>query len=119
MLERAAGPDRTPQPPLAARHAGGLVALGAGLVSLVIAAFMQFGGKREITEPPDPWFTVPLLVLALAGVGAMFVRKERHRALGFVGVGLAVSAVALGWVLVGAAVGAGALLVCLILAKFL
>lgn len=96
-----------------------MVAAIAGLASLVAAVFMQFGGHREITQPPDPRVTVPLLVLAIAGVAVAFVRKEPHRALAYGGIGMAAAAVALGWVVVAAAVGAGAVLCCIVIAKFL
>jgi hypothetical protein len=96
-----------------------MLAALAGLASLVAAAFMQFGGQREITQPPDAWVTVPLLALAVIAAGVAFARHEPHRALAIGGVGLAAAAVALGWVLVAAAVGAGAVLACIIIAKFM
>lgn len=96
-----------------------MLALVAGAASLIAALFMQFGGHREITEPPNVWVTVPLLIVAGAATGVAFARREPQRALAIIGVGMAASAVALGWVIVAAAVGAGALLVCLIAAKFM
>ncbi len=99
-------------------HLGGAIAVVVGAASLIAAMFMQFGGARELTEPPEPWVTVPLLALAALGAGAAFARREPHRAVSIVGVGMAVAAVALGWVIVAAAVGAGAVLACLIIAKF-
>jgi len=98
---------------------GGLVAGVAGFASLIAAMFMQFGGQRQITEPPNAWVTVPLLAAAMLGAGWAFFRREPHRPLAIIGVGMAAAAVALGWVLVAAAVGAGAVLACIIIAKFL
>jgi hypothetical protein len=117
VLERAAGTPSSQ--PWYRTHLGGLVAAVAGLAAIVVASIMQFGGHREITEPPDARVTVPLLALAIVGVGIAFVRKEPHRAIAYGGVGLAAAAVALGWVLVAAAVGAGAVLACIVIAKFL
>jgi hypothetical protein len=117
VLERAAGTPSSE--PWYRTHVGGLVAAVAGVASIIAAGFMQFGGHREITQPPDARVTVPLLVLAIVGVAVAFVRKEPHRALAFSGIGLAAAAVALGWVLVAAAVGAGAVLCCIVIAKFL
>jgi hypothetical protein len=91
----------------------------AGAASLAAASVMQFGGHRLITEPPNPWVTVPLLVVALVGVAVAFTRREPHRPLAIIGVGMAAAAVALGWVLVAAAVGAGAVIACAIIAKFM
>ncbi len=71
------------------------------------------------TEPPNAWVTVPLLALAIIGAGGSFFRHEPHRAFAIAGVGMAAAAVALGWVLVAAAVGAGAVLACIIIAKFM
>jgi hypothetical protein len=117
VLERAAGTPSSQ--PWYRTHVGGLVAALAGLASIVAAVFMQFGGHREITQPPDPRVTVPLLALAIVGVAVALVRKEPHRVLAFSGIGMAAAAVALGWVLVAAAVGAGAVLACIVIAKFL
>jgi hypothetical protein len=117
MLERAAGPER-PRHGLR-DHVGGIVAMIAGLGALVSAAIMQFGTRREITEPPDWRVTVPLLVVAIAATSYSFLRREPHRPLAIAGVTMAAVAVALGWVLVAAAVGAGVVLACAIIAKFM
>ena len=117
MLERAAGTSASQ--PWFRSHLAGLVAATAGLASIIAASFMQFGGHREITEPPNAYVTVPLLVLALIAAGASLHRHEPHRAFAIAGVGMAASAVALGWVLVAAGVGVGAVLACIILAKFM
>ena len=100
-------------------HAGGILAASAGLASLIAAAIMQFGGQRQITEPPDAWVTVPLLALAVIAMGVAFYRREPHRPFAILGVGMAAAAVALGWVLVAAAVGAGAVLACIVIAKLM
>jgi hypothetical protein len=117
MLERG-----TPAPdprPLHVRYAGGGVALVAGAVSLVAAFIMQFATAREVTELPNPWVTVPLLMVAVGGTVAAFLRREPHRAPAIIGLGMASAAVALGWIVVAAAVAVGAMLVCLIIAKFM
>ena len=119
MLERAASPPTRSLEPFHRRHQGGLVAVGAGLISLVAAFIMQFGGSRNVTEIPNPWVTGPLLLVALGGVGWAFFRREPHRFLPVAGLGMAGAAVALGWVVVACAVAAGAALLCLLIAKFM
>jgi hypothetical protein len=114
VLERSASPPTRSLEPFHRRHQGGLVAIGAGLISLIAAFIMQFGGSRNVTEIPNPWVTGPLLLVALGGVGWAFFRREPHRFLPVAGLG-----VALGWVVVACAVAAGAALLCLLIAKFM
>lgn len=120
MLERQAGPPGE-KAPFLRTHAAGLTAIVVGGVGLLVAALIQFGGvggRHEITEPPTPWVTLPFLAAAAIATAVAFVRREPRRAMAFVGLGAAGAGVALGWVLLAAAVGAGAVLACLIIAKF-
>jgi hypothetical protein len=120
VLERQAGRPAGEASPWKA-HAGALTAIAVGVIGLVVAALIQFGGlggKHEITEPPTPWATLPFLIGAAIATAVAFVRREPRRALAFVGLGAAGAGVAIGWVLIAAAVGAGAVLACLIIAKF-
>lgn len=117
MLQRATpGPDPRP---FHKRHAANLVAVAAGSLSLVAAFLMQFTGHRAVTDLPNPWVTVPLLIVAALAVAFAFLRREPHRAPAVLGLGMAAVAVALGWVVVASAVAAGALIICLIIAKFM
>jgi hypothetical protein len=119
VLERSAGTPSNDRLAFPRAHAGGLIAIVAGAASLIAALIMQFGGQRQITEPPNAWVTVPLLVLAALGAGVAFFRREPHRPMAIVGVGMATAALALGWVIVAAAVAAGTVLACVIIAKFM
>jgi len=96
-----------------------VLAIVAGAASLLAALIMQFGGQRQITEPPDARVTIPLLVLAALATGVAFYRREPHRPLAILGIGMATAALALGWVIVAIAVAAGTLLACVIIAKFM
>jgi hypothetical protein len=117
VLER--GTPKIDARPLHVRYTGGLVALAAGAVSLVAAFLMVFTGQHEVTTLPNPWVTVPLLAVAVAGTVAALLRREPHRAPAIIGLGMASAAVALGWVVVAAAVATGAVLISLIVAKLM
>jgi hypothetical protein len=96
----------------------GLACVALGGVALVVAIYLQFGSKREITTPPDLRVTVPLLVLALAGGITSLVRREHLRILPVVGIAMALAAVVIGWLIIVAAVAAVAIIAILIIAKF-
>jgi hypothetical protein len=96
----------------------GIACVALGAISLLAAFWMQFGGHREITTPPDPLVTVPLLVLAIAAGVWSFLRREKMRALPIAGVSMAAAAAVLGWIVVVACVGVVALVALLVIAKF-
>jgi hypothetical protein len=89
-----------PQGPLLARHAAGLVCIAVGLISLLIAVYLQFRIKQEITNIPDLRVTLPLLAVTIgAGVFA-FIRREPMRVIPVAGIAMATSAVFVGWLIV-------------------
>jgi hypothetical protein len=114
VLERASGRHG----PWYKRDMFGLACVAVGAIGLVIAIYLQFGSKREITTPPDLRVTIPLLVLALAGGITSLVRREHLRILPIVGVAMALASVVIGWLIIVAAVAAVAIVAILIIAKF-
>ncbi len=117
-LERQA---RTPDDdrPVLSRHGAGAIAALIGLASLAVAAWLQFGGDRPLSDVPDVRITVPPLVAAVAAAIASVVRRERPYALAIIGVACAACALALGWVIVVGIVVAGAVLCGIILHQVL
>lgn len=91
-------------------HVAGLIALAAGVATLVVVAVHRDGPWAA----PDLRLALPGLGVTALAAGAALARRERAYALWALGLGAAAAACVLGWVVVTAvvvAVTAGVVLV--------
>lgn len=101
-----------------AGHAAGVVAAGLGLVALLAAALLAFGGA-EVDRIPDPRVTGPLLGLTLAAAAVALGRREGTYVLPLGGAGCALCAMVLGWAVVVAVIAAATAVIIVILSELL
>ena len=100
------------------RQVTGFAACLIALVGLGIAAYLQFGHERRITDFPDVRVTVPFLVATLGLAIASFVRRETAWQLPVVAIAMSAASLAIGWLVVVTIVAGATLLVILALHKF-
>lgn len=76
-----------------------LIALGLGVVAMIVATTAQLLEGQMFSVNPDLRLTMPFFLATLIAAVASLARREKAFAMSIGGLGLACAALALGWVL--------------------